>query len=265
MAGLVDLTGKVAIVTGAGSGIGRETMRELHAQGATVIATDLDAAAVAAAAAEIDLAIETHAHDVGEETDWARIIAAVEATHGRLDVLVNNAGIMLSHRFEDAGIEVLRRQHRVNVEGVYLGMRAALAPMKRALAAGAVTTAIVNISSVYGMVAGAQFAAYSATKGAVRALSKAVAFELATTGIRVNTILPGPVATALGASWEPARDADGRELTPEEAGARWVALMPMGRMGTVQDIAPMVAFLASDAAQFVTGAEFVVDGGYTAP
>jgi NAD(P)-dependent dehydrogenase (short-subunit alcohol dehydrogenase family) len=265
MAPLVDLTGKVALVTGAGSGIGRETMRQLHALGASVIATDLDGAAVADAAAAIDPAIATHAHDVGEEADWTRIMAAVDGAHARLDVLVNNAGIMLSHPFADAGIDVLRRQHRVNVEGVYLGMRAALAPMERARAAGAATTSIVNISSVYGMVAGAQFAAYSATKGAVRALSKAVAFELAATGIRVNTILPGPVATALGASWDPPRDATGRALTPEEGLARWLALMPMGRMGAVTDIAPMVAFLASDAACFVTGAEFVVDGGYTAP
>lgn len=265
MAPLVDLTGRIAIVTGAGGGIGRETARQLHALGAVVIATDLDGDAAGATAAMLGGSASAHAHDVGEEADWARVIAAVEQAHGRLDVLVNNAGIMLSHPFEEAGIEILRRQHRVNVEGVYLGMRAALPLMRAALAAGAATTSIVNISSVYGMVAGARFAAYSATKGAVRGLSRAVAYELATSGIRVNTILPGPVATALGAGWEPARDASGRTLTPEEAGAQWVSLMPMGRLGQVEDIAPMVAFLASDAARFVTGAEFVVDGGYTAP
>ena len=137
--------------------------------------------------------------------------------------------------------------------------------MKKAITAGNPTPSIINLSSVYGMVAGEMFSAYSTTKGAVRAFSKAVAYELASIGIRVNCVLPGPAATNLSASWEPPRDADGNLLSPEEALAPWVKLIPMGRIGTADDIAPVIAFLASDMAKFITGAELVADGGYTAP
>lgn len=262
--GLFGLSGKVAIVTGAGSGLGRETASLLHRLGAQVIATDIDAAAVEAAADAIGPGVTALRHDVTNENDWAGITAHVEAHGDRLDILVNNAGIMLSRPFVDAPPEMLRRQFTINVESVYVGMQTAIPLLSRSIAAGASSTSIVNIASIYGKIAGAQYAAYSATKGAVRALSKAVAFELAKTGIRVNTVLPGPVATNLGANWDPPRDADGNLIPPEQALAAWTSLIPMGRLGEASDVASLVAFLASDAARFITGAEFITDGGYTA-
>lgn len=257
------LDGKIALVTGAGSGIGQATAHQLAALGATVVATDLDGAAAKATIAGMTDA-QAHAHDVREAADWARVYDAVGASHGQLDILVNNAGIMLSHPIDEAGIDILHRQQAINVDGMYQGIRGALPLMRRAIGKNGGTTSIINISSVYGMVAGARFAAYSATKGAVRGLTRAVAFELAREGIRVNAVLPGPCATNLGATWDPPTDADGQPLSPEAALAYWVNLIPMGRIGEARDIAPMVAFLASDAARWVTGADFVVDGGYTA-
>lgn len=261
---ILNLDGKVAVITGAASGIGRQTATLFHALGARLLLTDIDAAGLAAFAAELGGDVLTATHDVTSEDGWHAVFGQVDAAFGQLDILVNNAGIMMSKPFADAGIDVLRRQMAINVEGVYLGMHGALPLLRAAIARGAATAAIVNISSVYGKVGGAQFAAYSATKGAVRALSKAVAIELAGSGIRVNAVLPGPVATNLGATWEAPTDAAGIPLTPEAALAAWTSLIPMGRLGNANDIAPLIAFLASDAAAFITGSEFIADGGYTA-
>lgn len=256
-----SLAGKLALVTGAGSGIGRATALQMAELGATLIVTDLNADTAAETAAMIGGATSAHAHDVAKAEDWARIYAAIGGT---LDILVNNAGVMMAKPFGDAPIANLHRQQAINVDSLYLGMQGALPLMRAAVAAGGETASIVNISSVYGMVGGAQFAAYSATKGAVRGLSRAVAVELAKEGIRVNTVLPGPVATNLGADWDAPTDADGNPIPPEAALAAWASLIPMGRLGEARDIAPLIAFLASDAARFITGAEFVADGGYTA-
>jgi NAD(P)-dependent dehydrogenase (short-subunit alcohol dehydrogenase family) len=264
MSAILNLDGKVAVITGAASGIGRQTAALFHALGARLLITDIDTAGLEAFAAELGGDVLTATHDVTSEEAWHAVFGQVDAAFGRLDILVNNAGIMMSKPFAEAGIDVLRRQMAINVEGVYLGMHGALPLMRAAIAAGAATTAIINISSVYGKVGGQQFAAYSATKGAVRGLTKAVAVELAGSGIRVNAVLPGPVATNLGSSWDPPTDAEGRPLSPEAGLAAWTRLIPMGRLGDATDIAPLIAFLASDAAAFITGSDFVADGGYTA-
>ena len=256
---LFSLAGKVAVITGAASGIGLETARLFAALGADLVLTDIDEPGLAAAAEAIGGAVRVQRHDVTREKDWSALYEAIARDRGRLDVLVNNAGIMIAKPFEQAGIDVLRRQLAINVESVYLGMQGAV-PLMRAAGRGS----IVNVASIYGKVAGAEYAAYSASKGAVRALSKAVAIELAQSGIRVNAVLPGPVATNLSATWDPPRDAAGNLLSPEAALALWARLIPVGRLGATRDIAPLIAFLASDAASFVTGAEFVADGGYTA-
>jgi NAD(P)-dependent dehydrogenase (short-subunit alcohol dehydrogenase family) len=260
-----SLAGKVAIVTGGGSGIGRQISVELSSLGATVIVADIDIDGARETIALAGPKAAAFRLDVTDADGWAAIFSEIAQKHGKLDILVNNAGIMMSRPFADAPLAILRRQNAINVEGVYMGMQGALPLLRAAIQHGAVSASIINISSVYGKVAGAQFAAYSATKGAVRALSKAVAFELAKTGIRVNTVLPGPVATNLSAEWDPPTDEQGRPISAEQALALWSSLIPMGRLGKPGDIAPMVAFLAGDAAQFITGAEFVVDGGYTSP
>jgi NAD(P)-dependent dehydrogenase (short-subunit alcohol dehydrogenase family) len=137
-------------------------------------------------------------------------------------------------------------------------------PCEAAIAEHGARPAIVNVSSIYGQIAGSRYAAYSASKGAIKMLSKAVAVELAAAGIRVNSVHPGPMATKLGANHPPERNAMGEVLTPQQTFASWLRLIPMQRFGAVDDMAPMIAFLASDAAGYITGAEFVVDGGYLA-
>ena len=264
MTAILDLQGKFCWVTGAGSGIGRETALTLARFGATLVVTDIDEQAAKETAESCGADAVAFAHDVSDETAWADCAQAVGERFGRLNVLVNNAGIMVSKPFSEAPIDILRRQQRINVESVYIGMQTAEPLLKAAIAQGAVGASVINIASVYGMVAGAQFAAYSATKGAVRSLSKAVAFEWAETGIRVNCVLPGPVQTNLAADWDPPVDAAGQPIAPEAALAAWASLIPMKRLGMASDIAPMVAFLASDGVAFITGAEFVADGGYTA-
>jgi NAD(P)-dependent dehydrogenase (short-subunit alcohol dehydrogenase family) len=260
-----DLTGRVAIVTGAASGIGRETANLLAGLGVQVVATDIDLAGVEQTVAAIAGGAATALrHDVTSEVDWAAVFAHVSARIGRLDILVNNAGVMMSAPFEAAPIEHLRRQQRINVESVFMGMQGAIPLMRAAIAAHGAAPSIINVSSIYGQVAGAHFAAYSASKGAVKMLTKAVANELAPSGIRVNSIHPGPTATNLGASWDPPRDAQGQLIAPQTVLANWLRLIPAGRMGAVGDIAPVIAFLASDAAGYITGAELVIDGGYTA-
>ena len=260
-----DLTGRVAIVTGAGSGIGRATATLLAHLGVRVVATDINEAAAEETAAALPARnVVAMRQDVTEPTDWDAIFDFVSQTFHRLDILVNNAGIMMATPFEEAPLEHLRRQYRINVESVFVGMQGAIPLMKHSIADHGAKPSIINVSSVYGQVGGAQFAAYSASKGAVRTLTKAVANELAPVGIRVNSIHPGPIATNLGAEWDPPRDADGNLLSPEEALAQWVRLIPFGRIGEVSDIAPVIAFLASDAAGYMTGSEVTIDGAYTA-
>jgi NAD(P)-dependent dehydrogenase (short-subunit alcohol dehydrogenase family) len=177
---------------------------------------------------------------------------------------VNNAGIMLARGFAEAPVEDLRAQYRINVEGPFVGMQTFLPLLRETAAKHGAKPSIINVSSVYGAVAGDRYAAYSASKGAIAMLSRAVAHELAASGIRVNAILPGPCATNLGAKHEPMRGPDGAALPLEGVLAYWLAKMPIGRMGLASDIAPVVAFLACDASIFMTGAQLVADGGYSA-
>jgi NAD(P)-dependent dehydrogenase (short-subunit alcohol dehydrogenase family) len=246
------LVGKVAIVTGAARGIGSATAEALAAAGATVILTDVlddeGPAVVARLQAEGHRATYEHL-DVSDEAGWAALVARVQADQGRLDVLVNNAGIGTLADVETETAEGWSRTIAVDQTSVWLGMRAAVPAMR---ASGGAT--IVNVSSIYGAVGGfGGSVAYHAAKGAVRLMSKNAAIRYATEGIRVNSVHPGFIETPMLA---------GIEGTPMQTAI--LEATPMGRLGQPEEVAAVIRFLASDEASYVTGAEFFVDGGWTA-
>ncbi len=254
MAGMETLKGKIALITGAASGIGAEAARLLAAHGANIVAADLDGAGA------YRTAQETGGHgiamDVVSEADWASTVAETVATFGGLDVLVNCAGIELVRSIAETTLQDWRRVMSVNLDGVFLGTRAAIAAM------GKRGGSIVNISSVAGINGFSRQAAYCASKGGVRLLTKASAVECAEAGlgIRVNSIHPGIIDTPM------ARQILGNvdEALRPEIQARWKQMHPMGRLGSAMDVAQCILFLASDASAFVTGTELIVDGGLTA-
>jgi NAD(P)-dependent dehydrogenase (short-subunit alcohol dehydrogenase family) len=263
-----SLAGRVALVTGAARGIGLACARVLAEAGAAVMLTDLDGAAAATAVA--DLVSEGHraiarAHDVTDEADWAATVEATLRELGGLDVLVNNAGVYQGGTLVTNTLEGVRRVHRVNVESVFLGMRAAALVMMPGGAAGH-GGSIVNLSSVAGLIGVPGHTAYGSTKGAVRLYSRHAAAEFGALGygIRVNSVHPGLIATAMGA--EVFRDFVDIGLAEDEGAAREIVLgmTAMGRLGTPREVANTVLFLACDASAYVTGAEFVVDGGMSA-
>lgn len=249
--------GKVALVTGGASrpGLGFAIAERLAEEGAIVILTDIDAGGVAESARLIagrNLAAEAMAQDVASEEDWQRVVDDILARHGRLDIVVNNAGILdIAAIGEDHALAGLRRQLEVNVVGCFMGTQAAVRAMRRCGGGGS----IVNLSSVAGKVGFRGSASYAATKGAVKLMTKSVALETAAEGIRVNSVHPGIIRTNM------------QQQGLEDNSAHYdaiVAGIPARRLGDPRDIANCVLFLASDEAGYVTGAEFVVDGGYTA-
>jgi NAD(P)-dependent dehydrogenase (short-subunit alcohol dehydrogenase family) len=251
MAGRVE--GKIALVTGAGSegGLGQACARRLTEEGATVYLSDVDEAGARARAAEIGGGAKALAHDVTAEADWDRVVGTILAEAGRIDILVNNAGIAVLRMIEVMTPADFARQMEVNMTSVYLGTRRVVAAM-RALGSGG---AIVNMSSVAGLIGIPAVAAYAASKAGVRLFGKAIAMETAKEGIRVNSVHPGLIATGM------------QKVALEDNPGQYDILtagVPMGRMGEPLDIANMVLFLASEEARYITGAEFVVDGGMTA-
>jgi NAD(P)-dependent dehydrogenase (short-subunit alcohol dehydrogenase family) len=247
------MDGKVAIVTGAASagGLGFATARRLAREGARVVLTDIDGDAVAARAAELGDAAIGLAQDVTDAAGWDRIVAAAVDRFGRVDILVNNAGIAVLRTVDELDPADWHRQIEVNLTSVYLGSRAMLARLRAQGGGGA----IVNLSSIAGLVGVAGTGAYAASKGGVRALSKVIALEGAKEGIRCNSIHPGMIATDMMKT--------SVSDNPDEHAAL-TAVIPMGRLGEADDIAATIAFLASDDGKYITGAELVVDGGLTA-
>jgi NAD(P)-dependent dehydrogenase (short-subunit alcohol dehydrogenase family) len=239
---------RVALVTGGASGIGRATVDRLAADGVTVVIGDIADAAGAAAAAELvgRGSSVSYVHlDVSDEASWATAVETVERDHGRLDILVNNAGIGDLDPIEATTLATYERVVSITQKSVFLGMKAA-APLLKQSGSGAV----VNVSSIFGIVGGFGVSpAYAAAKGAVRNLTKNVALLWATQGVRVNSIHPGFIETPI------LGDADRGTLAEAT---------PMGRLGGPQEVAEAIAFLASPAASFITGAELAVDGGYLA-
>jgi 3(or 17)beta-hydroxysteroid dehydrogenase len=253
---MTNLHGKVALVTGAASGLGAAAAWALAQAGAAVLLTDRDLAGeeVAGAMADKGLKAAFRLHDVTSEADWAAAVEHAISDFGRLDILVNNAGISGGrHELLDHSLEAWRTILSVNLDGVFLGLRHA-GPRIAAAGGGSV----INVSSILGKVGMAGAAAYCASKGGVTLLTKAAALEWAPHNIRVNSLHPGFIDTPLVSNALAARD-DGNEVR--------VALMaahPMARFGLPREIGEAVLFLASDASSFMTGAEMVVDGGYTA-
>ncbi len=250
------VAGKVALVTGAASGLGAESARRLAREGAAVLLTDRDPSGEAIAQGIIDTGGRAafQLHDVTSEADWASAVSAAVTQFGKLDVLVNNAGIgsnsldLMSHT-----LEAWRNILSINLDGVFLGMRYA-GPAMASNGSGS----IINLSSILGKVAIPNAAAYCASKGGVLMLTKAAAVEWAPLNIRVNSIHPGFIDTPMVAN-----ALHGAENGNEMRNAL-IAAHPMARFGVPREIADVVVLLASDESSFMTGAELVVDGGYTA-
>jgi meso-butanediol dehydrogenase/(S,S)-butanediol dehydrogenase/diacetyl reductase len=245
------LEGASAIVTGGASGMGAATVRLLASRGAQVLVVDQDELGATSIAAETN----SHAA-IGDVTDpvfCEQTVAAVAQTNGRLDILVNAAGVIVRSPAFVTSDEEWRRIFAVNVDGVFFMCRAAISVM-RTQASGA----IVNFGSIWGEVGSAGHAAYAATKGAVHQLTRSMALEHAREGIRVNAVCPGEIRTPMLAS--------GRLAPPTEAdlAALASATIPMGRLGEPDEVARVVAFLASSDASYMTGAMVPVDAGYTA-
>jgi NAD(P)-dependent dehydrogenase (short-subunit alcohol dehydrogenase family) len=250
------IAGKVALVTGGASGIGAACARRFAAEGARVVITDLQEEKGRAVAAEIS------GHyifqEVTSEDQWRDVIAQVLALHGRLDILVNNAGIIGGGSVEDCELDNWNRVMAVNVTGTMLGCKHGIGAMKAN--PGGPTGSIINISSMAGYVGLPGAVAYTASKGAVRLLTKSVAVHCARTykTIRCNSLHPGAIDTPLN---QAAFEASGN---PAGMRALFDTLQPVGRMATPDEMAACALFLASDDASFVTGSELLADGGWLA-
>lgn len=251
------LEGKVAIVTGAARGTGAAVARRFVEEGARVVLGDVRDEAGEALAKELGDAALSLRLDVGSATDWTRAVARTEDAFGRLDVLVNNAGLLYLAALVDTDVSEFERLVRVNQIGPFLGMKAAAEPMQRAGGGS-----IVNISSVDGVTAHNGIGAYASTKWALRGLSKVAALELGKWGIRVNTVCPEAGNPQMIAPWVP----PGVDLEKVIANTqpRLATQRGRGSAARMRDVANMVLFLASDESASCTGADFVVDGGNSA-
>lgn len=240
------LEGKVALVTGAGSGIGAEMARALHRAGARVVLADITGQQESVAQQLGDGSVAVHG-DVTQSRDVQTVLATTMSTFGKLDILCNNAGIDgVPAPFAEGTEEDFDRVMAVNVKGVYLGTRYALPIMVEAGGGS-----IINTASVASTVAVPMMGPYCASKGAVLMLTKAAAIEYAAQGVRANCICPGVIQTALVGN------------IPDDVLEGAKARIPMGRAGLPSDIGPLVVYLASDDSSYLTGAAIPVDGGYT--
>ncbi len=262
------MKGRVVLITGAAQGIGAATARRFAREGATVVATDVDAQAGQALAAELSqqgAAVHFRALDIASEPQWQDTMDWVARTFGGLDVLVNNAGIALVKPIEATTLEEFRRVQQINVEGVFLGIKHAVGVMRERARARPAGGAIVNLSSVLGMRGLSDNIAYGTSKGAVRQLTKCAAIELAERGdnIRVNSVHPAITHTPMVAAelLEWTQSATLGTTSVEATREAFAARLPLKRIGTPEDIANMVYFVASDECAFTTGAEFAADGG----
>jgi NAD(P)-dependent dehydrogenase (short-subunit alcohol dehydrogenase family) len=244
--------GRIALITGAASGIGAATAELFARDGAKVVATDIDPASGEALAAR--LAASFVQHDVADEGSWIAALEAAQRQHGAIDILVNNAGVLPAMlKLEETPLAEWRRVMAVNLDGTFLGVKHGILAMK---GKGGV---IVNVSSVAGLVGMPITGAYNASKAGVHLLTKCAALECAHLGyrIRVNSVHPGYIRTSMT---EEIAETLGEDRFSRHLGAT----VPLRRMGDPADIAEAIAFLASDQSKFATGTALVIDGGWTA-
>ena len=241
------LDGKVALITGGARGMGKSHVRHFVAEGARVVFGDvLDDKGAYVAGQLGDESCRYLHHDVTSEADWAAAVALATEAFGPPDVLVNNAGILTFAPIADMPLADFRRVLEVNAVGCWLGMKAVIGPMTKAGGGS-----IVNVSSIEGFTGAAGLSAYSASKFAIRGMTKAAAQELAAFGIRVNSVHPGGVLTRMVLE----QAGTGRD------GERFLGSLPLGRFAEPAEISRLVAYLASDESSYSTGSEFVADGG----
>jgi 3alpha(or 20beta)-hydroxysteroid dehydrogenase len=241
------LTGKVAVITGAARGQGEAEARMFVHEGAKVVLTDILETEGEKVAAELGDDAVFVSHDVSQEADWLDVVAAA-ADFGSLDVLVNNASIPFFKAIVDTTLDEYLHVVNVNQVGTFLGIKAAIAPM---IAAGG--GSIINVSSIDGLGSKNSLIAYSSSKFAITGMTKTAALELGVHGIRVNSLHPGGVNTFMTNPTE----------EPVEVVDTWFHNIALGRVGRPEELASMALFLASDESSYCTGAEFVVDGGWT--
>ena len=243
------LDGKVALITGGARGMGKAHVRHFVAEGAQVVFGDVldDKGEYVAGQLGPDVCRYTH-HDVTSEADWAAAVALTVETFGTLDVLVNNAGILTFAKIEDMPLADFKRVLEINTVGCWLGIKSVIAPMKKAGGGS-----IVNISSIEGIAGASSLSAYSASKFAVRGMTKAAAQELGPYGIRVNSVHPGAILTSM--TLNSAAADSGKD------GEAFLKAMPLGRFAQPVEVSRLVAFLASDDSSYSTGSEFLIDGG----
>lgn len=255
MAGRLD--GKVALVTGAASGLGACSARLMAAEGAKVVVTDIAEDTARALADEIGEAAHFVALDVTSEEQWIAAVKAATDTFGSLHVLVNSAGIGLSKTVEEIELEEWRKVHAIDLEGVFLGCKHGVTEIKKHT--GNIGGSIINISSISGIIAGANMAAYNSAKGGVRLLSKSVALHCAKAGynIRCNSVHPTFIDTPILDKY---RDRFGNEVMQQKLGRQ----VPLGRLGQPEEVGWPIVFLASEESSFMTGSEVVIDGGISA-
>ncbi len=249
--------GKVVFVTGGASGIGEHSARAFLAEGAAgVVIADIDAARGTALAAELGDRAMWLRHDITAEADWQDAMPAVRERFGKLDVLVNSAGISLPSSIEEATYEHWRHLHRVNADGVFLGCKYALALIRETSDAGA----IINVSSTMGLRPTSYLAAYSSSKAAVANLTRSIALHCAEQGypVRCNAVHPGAIRTPMMEAYLAAAE------DPDAQLQAFAAVHPMQRVGRPEEVAAAILFLASDEAAFITGVSLPVDGGYCA-
>lgn len=250
--------GKVALITGGAKGIGRSAALLLASEGAKIVVTDLDTTHGEAVVAEIRKAGGEAIflqQDVTDEESWVRVTAEIKKQFGKLNVVVNNAGIGFGGTAEDTTLAAWQKMMSINLDSVFLGTKHGILAMK-----GETGCSIINISSIEGIIADPDLAAYNAAKGGVRIFSKSAALHCAKSGykIRVNTIHPGYILTPMVQKYL-ASFTDGNERK-----AKLDGMHPIGHMGEPNDIAYGILYLASEESKFVTGSELVIDGGYTA-